>query len=494
VKLKLSQIGGIAFIGLIASIIICVVTFIYFPKMGHDYSYVIPNSLDFSNAWKNYKVLNPIFSPLRCHGLPLWANPGSVNLSFLHFFSIFLNPLESVALTIISYSMISFIGAYLYSTLFVKDIIISICLGIGWTLQAHLVSNAIVGHLNYLIIGFFPMLCFLLIYRSSKIIYEILVFLFLAFLFSQFVFSAAHSALFIWGLAFAVNIMICAFFGFKIENLVKNGKYLLIRNILVIISAGLVVIPKLQAVSSWMVRYPRAISFLDMGIKKVIEYSFYNLIVPTPFDAKSSTGWWYGNWESNQTLFPALLLIFIFTLYFKKERNLFKKFCISILSIFVISVLINSGIYAELFQSLPILKSLHVNPRWNTIILLPVFTIILSVLYFKKDLLPRWTWIILSLAFMAFPFLYVNDTQYAVTYTYMFGYNQNINRLLYCYEPVFGYSLESYPKEGLKLDAFSDKSFDPRCYLNGATCAPGTILNSNDQIKLNEYKLKLEDK
>lgn len=475
---------------LLCATILLFVTFYYFPILGHDYSYVVPNSIEFNLAWNKFGVLNPHFSPTRCLGLPMWSNPISANFSFLHFYSLFFNPLYTIALYIITFSLISFCGAFLFTTLFLDNFIISSLMAVGWTLQAHFVNNVIVGHTSYMIISFFPFVFYLILKKHSNLKQEFFYFFLLVFLIVQFVFSGAHSAPFIFISSFIICLALLWILNYDLHEIAKNIKFLFFRNIAASFVIILISIPKLLAVMSWLSKYPRKISFLYVGFKSVLEYSYYNLLIPTPFDAQTSVGWWYGNWESNQGIFPCLIISLVLFLISKSRFRPVVIFLGIIFSLFLISVFINSGVYSNLFSHLPVLNSLHVNPRWNTIILLPLFTGLCLIIKKHAPDLNKYLILFLYLSFLIFPFLFVNKVQNQIIYPYMQGYDSNLNRLSYCYEPVFGYSLENFPINAKHLNLFGSKLVDPRCYLSENNCEPGSIINNNDQILLESYRLK----
>jgi hypothetical protein len=458
--------------------------------MGHDHSYNVPLSLELSLAWKKYGVLNPSFSPMRCFGLPLWANPLSANFSPLHFFSLFFTPQNAIFLTFTFDLFIAYLGAFLFSTLFINNFFINLCFAAGWALQAHLVSNAIVGHMNYMLLGYFPFLFYFICVKQKNVFREFVISLILVFLLSQFIFSGAQPALIIWSLSFVFTLATIKLLGKTLARTEIHWKYLLKRNSVVILISALLVLPKVMAVFSFMLKYPRQVSFLNVGILKVLEYSFYNLIIPTPFDAQTSVGWWFGNWESNQALFPCLGIFLFLFLFLKKDYQTLKKLSLFLVIIFFVSVFINSGIYSELFSMIPFLKSLHINPRWNTILLLPTFAGYAVLIGDISKQIKQYIVFFFLILFLLFPYLYVNKTQNQITYSYLAGYNTKLERLTYCYEPVFGYGLEQFPEIGFKLKILGDQFIDPRCYLTNSSCLPGTILNESDKKNLLQYRLK----
>jgi hypothetical protein len=144
------------------------------------------------------------------------------------------------------------------------------------------------------------------------------------------------------------------------------------------------------------------------------------------------------------------------------------------------------------FAALPLLQSLHVNPRWNALVLLPFFALVVGVL----GALPRVAlpssrsigafWIVAVLA--SLQFFDVRDMQ--IEYTDEQGIDASTHRLGFCYEPIFGYRLEQFPVRG-EVDFTSDVLVDPRCYLRSAGCAPGTLLAAPaEREALRRYALR----
>lgn len=468
------------------ALVLLTCTFFYWPILGHDYSLIVPGLIDLKVAFSQYGVVNPHFSPMKCLGTPLWANPVSFNLSILHLFTVLSDDVIGIALFIPFIALTSFIGAYKLSRhLGVKEDW-SLYLASGWTLQGWMILRTIVGHTTYLSLGWFPLIIYLLI-KKRNLLHDFGACFLAAFLLSQYVFLAApYTPFFLLG-SMVCNLPLIYFWN---QRSILEWKSLLWKTGFTGILTVNFLYPKLTAVRDLMSAYPRPQSLMKVGLP-ALAYSVENMFSFLPHDYKGLVEWWYGNWESVQYLFPLFLLASLLLLVRAKDENRLVKTLGSVFYLVFVSFILCSGMLADVFQKFPLLNSMHVNPRWNIITAIPLFFLCSFILKTGNPFSRKWLVFFFVLVF-AVPFLHLDKSNLIISYTYRNGYVPERNRLSYCYEPFLGYNLEFFPfnSQAGRVDFLSDPYNDPRCYLPSYGCSPGTPLSLSDKSLLESYKLE----
>jgi hypothetical protein len=464
-------------LGTLAIAIILTNVFYSFPIMGHDYSIVVTWAFDYHYAWQKFSQFFFHFSPQRCLGIPVWANPIGFSLSLYHLLSAFFTDIYAIALFIGIYISAGYLGAvHFLKTLKVEKNWIYY-LAFAWCLQGSVVMRATVGHISYLSVVLWPLYAYLLLkensLKSKKGMLEIgLVGLMLAHDF----YSGSPTIYVLFPLSFLLMLIVMKVCDWQIEY-----RKVLLKLILIVLTSAVVILPKVLAIFSFTRNFQRQNSFVDVGLSAGFSYSFLSQLFPPILDYKKMTGWWYGDWEAFNFIFPGLVLIafLISAVRFKQYPRILAGF----LLVFFVGGVIASGVYADIVKTLPIVKSFHVNPRWLMMLSLPFSIIVISFLD-KSKLSAKF---VLPLAiFTAIIPFYLRDPQnLGINYVYRNGLQVEKNVLNGCYEPVFGYSLELFPFKKI----VPGKYLDPRCYLKKGGCQ-SMVLPDDKEIELKEYRLR----
>ena len=199
--------------------------------------------------------------------------------------------------------------------------------------------------------------------------------------------------------------------------------------------------------------------------------------------------WKYGNWESSQFAFPLLMIVVgVVTLKQKNEQG-FKHIYLSLVGLIVVSIVFCSGMLGPLFSKLPVLSSMHANPRWNLITILPLLYLAVKGAGLLKDVDRKVLYTLIGFALFT-PFLHIDKANLQTMYHYNGGRSPELNRLVYCYEPIFGYRLEEFPIPGGKVDFLRGPLMDPRCYLQSSQCRAGSPLPEPETKTLESYRLR----
>ena len=461
---------------LLCTLVVIYCVFIYFPVLGYDYSLFVSWANDYKFAWDKFRVFNIIFTPQRCGGVPVWANPISVNLSLFHILSILLQDIHAIALYIVIYISMSYFSLKKFLNLFDVNNFWATYLCIGWCLQGFIIARAVVGHLTYINIGVWPLYSYILLKKSSNSS-SVIHLLLISILYSHDVYSANPYLFAMFPFSFLLMYLIL-----KINKITgfSSCKTVVFRLISMLFISFLISLPKILAIHSFTKNFQREVSFTQNGLPESLNYVLMNFFFPYPLDYKKLVGWWYGNWESISFIYPFMTIFILIKCLINPKEN--SRLIFSLLLLLIVAVFITIGAYAEFVKVLPMVKSFHVNPRWIPIISLG--TLSLVIIFIKKFNFPK----ILSFFFILLSFLcplFFLDREYLfVNYTYRHALDLTTNRVNYCYEPVFGYQLELLPRYKL-----NGKYVDPRCYLGNANCNDFT-LPLNLHKNLEEYSLK----
>jgi len=476
------------FLAILCVAVLLACTLWHFPFMGHDYSLIIPALTDLKVAWKEFGVLNPQFSPMKCLGTPLWANPTGLNLSLLHFFVLIFNELGGLVFFIGLIAILSFYGAYYLARHFGANERWSAYLATGWTLQGAMFVRVTVGHISYINLGLFPLILFLFLRKGSRqsFVLEIVT---ISFLLSQFIYNPAPYLVIFFPMGLLACLPLMAIWkDERIKSLLNRST--LIKVSLISLLTLLLTFDKLRAVSDLMKSFPRKMDLLELSPLKVLGYAVLNPLSFWPHDFQKMVGWWYGNWESIQYLFPGLILVSLILILSRKDYKKLIQLSLSYLFIVSLTLILTSGILAPLIKDIPFLNSMHANPRWNMVTLLPMFYLAIALV---RELADVKQWIIYSLLAVALfsPSLHIDKQNFGIRYYFLGSYDFARNRLAYCYEPFFGYGLEAFPNpNGFKTDFLNGEFYDPRCYLQSRNCLPGTQLKPVEKEKLRTYHLR----
>ena len=158
------------------SSIVCYLEFVgkFFPgpngMLGQDYEYFLPLVLVgkyilFTNGF----LTAPIFSPSFCGGLPFLSNPQSVYYSIPQVLSEFLDPVFSFYITAISSATTGAICTYfLLRRRFHLSCEAAAIGGVLFLFNGFILHRMLIGHVTYHSVGLTPLCCFLLLTQRSR--------------------------------------------------------------------------------------------------------------------------------------------------------------------------------------------------------------------------------------------------------------------------------------------------------------------------------------
>ena len=141
----------------------------YSGKLGHDYSLLFPSLLNGYYWFKSNTIMDiPWFTPSLCGGQPFFADVQSGYFSVVQILALFLTPLTSIYTTVLVFAGMGFWGTYLLLRQVFK--VSQECAFLGATLfmfNGFYSHRMIVGHFGYHGIMLIPWVSYLLLFRSN---------------------------------------------------------------------------------------------------------------------------------------------------------------------------------------------------------------------------------------------------------------------------------------------------------------------------------------
>jgi hypothetical protein len=367
-----------------------------YPMVGHDYGLAIPSMLD---TYLHYRV-NGLsiqwYTPSFGGGLPVFPNPNNSLFSLLALLTIIVQPWQAVMISTGIYIVAGGLASYfLMSRVLKLQWTASILGAVFFSANGFIMQRVAVGHLGY---QTFPIIAILMVaLLDSSLSWGIAGILF-ALVVTMMIHQAGYFLLVVFGLSLLMTVPILYIYkpnSFSWKRLFLVG---LIGGVLALVMSA----SKLAAVFAFMRFFPRPMAdyYPNTGILKGlfgIALQLFGTMNLTPLlklvgsqpallpnFMVSVTGAWYGYWEFDMSMSPVVFGIVIIGIYSflrkpKKYPNLFavnKKWIAWILLIFFIWLTIEftlaKGFIYPLLQKLPILSSLHVNPRFAAAFLFPL--------------------------------------------------------------------------------------------------------------------------
>ncbi len=533
----------------------------FFPNknllLGHDYASQMPNFI-FGKVWFNNNFLSvPWFTPSFCCGIPFYGDPQSMYYSFQQLIFLFFSPIMSLKLMFLFFSLTSFFGTLLLlNKSFKKNIYISLIAASIFLFNGFFNFRAIIGHVTFLSYTFIPIYCYLVIlsfeenHNKPKSIFHLLI---SSVVFANFIHSGSGTIM----LPIVFSILFIIFI-----YIYLNEKLKIIYNLILSFLAGLVISSsKIYASLSFLSNFPREYSHMVFN-------NFYDLVIITfkslflyPDISKFNSSVIEGainklnvhEIEFGISIVP-LLVFMIFLVNLKKIK--FNKFnfikIISLISMFMIVIFtttinISDNILGTFFQKFPIVKNNWVNYRFLLVYIIPIIvisSIFIDKLNFKESNLKIFTLFCLTTILLQ---NYFYNKDYYADQIYdpinfekfhqekekikslkiknmalildenkkvIINYQRNglfLNELspILCYQPIFGYNLESLPRKNLlfnKKNKINDNLFlytgdpkfikegklnffNPSCFMfpKENKCLPGDVFKKDQINKLNNF-------
>jgi len=367
-----------------------------YPRAGHDYSYFIPNLLDNYLHYTINGLAIQWYTPSFGGGMPSYPNPQQVQFSLPELLTLLVDPWGAALIATVAFALVGYFGMYYLLT---HSLSLSwqagILGGLFFTANGFFIERMSVGHLTF---QTFPLLAVLVVVLMDLSLPRGLAGLILALMIALMIYQGSFFLI----VTFALSLLMIIPLVYVYRSEVISWKHLgsvaaLGGSVALVFSAS-----KVAAVFAFMRLFPRlfADSYPATGLLKGLLgialqllgtmnlAPLFKLIGPDPVlllnAMRLATGAHYGYWEFDMSLSPIVIGIIFFGVYSllrepKKYSNLFvlkKKWIAWVLLIFftwlTIEFTLAKGLLYPLLQKLPILGSLHVNPRFAAAFLFPL--------------------------------------------------------------------------------------------------------------------------
>ncbi len=471
------------------------------PHIGHDLAYWLPLMHESQMAWQSSGNLSYEFSPMRCLGLPVFANPNAIQFSFYYWFSLISEPMTTALIT----TSLIFIAAYYYCWQLALRLRIApnmaVLLAIAWCLQGWSIGHVSAGHLPFSQWLLTPLFILLLLPTTQNKPAALISPSYLqpwplritaGFWLTHMLYSGAfYSAVFVI-LGTLLALLLLRF----LNQPLASRKDLLQHTLSILILVLIASTPKLLAVFDFISQFSRQQHMPTADLSTTISALITGLLFPLPIDTQVLMGWKYGNWEATYFLAPGLLAISLFLTARIKAPLLRNRWTIALIALLLIATLLVSGIFGTLLAQLPIVSALHVNPRWLAVVLPSLWLLIAIAVresqYLNSNSLKhQLAYSVLLLLTVAAPFSHL-PTSIRWSQPSQPIIHQN-GRTNYCYEPLFQYDLRDFPGSTQSINWLSSPLRDPRCLLSSGACpADKPLQNPQALAQLKNYRLSAE--
>ena len=365
------------------------------PRVGHDYGYHIPRMLD---AYLHQEINGfeiQWFTPSFGGGLPSYPNPQDIQYSLPQLLMFILNPWVSLMLSLFIYSSIGFISFYFLLKNECRLSKNASLLGAIFILaNGFYVEHAIVGH-----VGFqqFPLLGVIFYLMFSKKIKPIPSGIFLGATIALIVHQSGFYVIVIFLLSLLIMIPLMSL----LVPQVVHGRRWILACLTGTLVAFLLSASKLSAVYSFMRFFPRQVSdvygktYFQGILGIVLQMAGCMVLIPyyllTGKELSEisvlfhrATGANYGIWETDISISPAIFLLLFLGIIsvfrslpkmkgLKSSQGKIAPLAFLLFGIWLAAdFTLSQGWLYQFINSLPIIRSLHVNVRFASAFIFPL--------------------------------------------------------------------------------------------------------------------------
>jgi hypothetical protein len=367
-----------------------------YPMVGHDYGLTIPGMLDIFLHYHVNGMSIQWYTPTFGGGVPAFPDPNNGQFSLLALLPLLVNPWQSVIVSSIFYIAVGGIACYYLFNRVLKLNWTSSILGMIFFLaNGFLMQRIAVGHLGY---QTFPVIAILVITLVDTSIPKAISGLIFSLVVAMLIYFAGYFLIVVFGLTILIILPMVYIYRPSLFSW---------KRILCVLSIGgfvslVISASKLAAVYGFMRFFPRQMAdsypttgilkgLLGVGFQLLGTMNLAPLLRLVGLDPAllqnfmiSITGAQYGYWEFDMSMSPIVFGIIISAVYsFFRTRKDYKKTFLAekkwiawiLLILFTwlaIEFTLAKGLVYPLLQKLPILSSLHVNPRFASAFLFPL--------------------------------------------------------------------------------------------------------------------------
>ena len=366
-----------------------------YPLVGHDYRLAIPSMLDTIIHFQTNGLSIQWYTPSFGGGIPAYPNPNNGQFSILEILPLWMTPWQAVFISTVIYISLGFFASYQFFYKIISLNWTSSLLGaVFFSANGFMMERMAAGHLGYQPFPLLAIILLLLLENTFPVsISSVLLGVTLSILLHQ----AGYFLIVVFGLSISITLPIIQI----IRPNQINWKRLVFISLLGGVVGLLISASKLSAVYSFMRAFPRFATdsylvsawtgFFGLILQLLGTMNLVPLLTIARIDINLlpkfltfTTGAPYGYWEFDMSLSPIIFLLILAgcirffhapKIYAKKYfagKNLPAFFCLIFFLWVALEFTLATGLIYPILQKLPILSSLHVNPRFAAAFLFPI--------------------------------------------------------------------------------------------------------------------------
>lgn len=375
----------------------------YYPTIGMDYKYFVPRLID---SFLHYQVNGfsiQWYTPSFGGGLPSFPNPQQIQFSLPQFFTQFFDPYLAILISIFTFVLIGITSSYyLFSNLFGFNHYASLLSGILFLANGFYFQHIGVGHLTFITLPLLPLLLVGMLRNRQPLLNGALIGLIFA--------SMLHHGSFYLIVYFVLSASLSISLLYLVRAEAFNGLAILKNCLIGVLFTAALSASKLTAVFHFLRFFPRHIedqyqntitqALISIPYQLFGSMSLRPLGLVKGFPPKNIwdilmtlTGSELAFWELDISITPLVWIIILFGVGLLAVRIIRGQVQLSrthfvALGVFLISLeitiefIISNGIFYLWLSQLPILNSLHVNPRYTIALVYPLVILAAATINF----------------------------------------------------------------------------------------------------------------
>ena len=405
----------------------------YYPLIGADYRYFIPRLIDSQLHYHINGLSIQWYTPSFGGGLPSYPNPQQIQFSLPQFLTGFFDPFRASLASILIFICLGMIGFYRLGKYSLEMGTISALAGaLFFTFNGFMLQHMGIGHLTFMGFMLLPFVLSGLLSRYNTLINGIL----LGWVISILLYGGGFYTIVYFVFSTFISLPLILFFQpgkFTLHTIAKNGFAGAV--IAICLSAS-----KLSAVLAFLRNFPRNIedvynNTLTQGLLS-IPLQLAGTMTLSPIGILSGmshkyawdllmtyTGSNLSLWELDISLSPILFMILALGVFLGVKATIQNRatyirdhwaslaWLLIALEITVEFIIARGPLYSTISQ-LPILDSLHVNPRYTSAMIMPISLLAGFILnsFFINAKLPEknqmFAWFLITFGTLAFGLTY----------------------------------------------------------------------------------------
>ena len=365
----------------------------YYPLVGADYRYFIPRLIDSQLHYRINGLSIQWYTPSFGGGLPSYGNPQQIQFSLPQLLTALMDPFSASLLAILVYISIGLVGFYVLGRNILKlDLTATLAGGLFFIINGFSLQHMGIGHLTFM--GF-PLLSIVLCCLLAKK-RPLLNGAALGLTFSALLYGGAFYTIVYFAFSVGISLPLISLARPASIDLLKTAKNAAAGALFTVALSG----SKLVAVLAFLRNFPRNIADVyqnsDLQSLLSIPLQLAGSMLLSPIGMVTGqnhkyawdllmtyTGSDLSMWELDTAISPVLLVILMIGVAlillpsFKHAPTWIRANWVSLFGLcaalwLTVEFITARGVFYPSLSKLPILDSLHVNPRYTSALLMPL--------------------------------------------------------------------------------------------------------------------------